>query len=74
MKKACVLFLALALLLSTFSVGIAEETQVLQLWDVIVRDPHPAARDQVIAAFEAAHPGSGCAGSHPPLQGAPAVP
>lgn len=57
MKKLCALFLTCVLLLSCMAAGTAEETQVLQLWDVIVREPHPAARDQVIAAFEAAHPG-----------------
>lgn len=56
MKKILALVLSLILLACAFSAAMAEET-VLQLWDVIVRDPHPAARDQVIAAFEAAHPG-----------------
>lgn len=33
------------------------QPQVLKLWDVIVREPHPIARDKVIKAFEAANPG-----------------
>ena len=32
------------------------EKHVLKLWDVVVREPHPVARDMVIDAFKAAHP------------------
>ncbi len=31
--------------------------QVLTLWDVVVREPHPVARDKVIAMFEEKNPG-----------------
>ncbi len=31
--------------------------QVLTLWDVVVREPHPVARDKVIAMFEEQNPG-----------------
>lgn len=55
MKKILALVVSVTLLACAFSTALAEE-KVLQLWDVIVRDPHPAARDQVIAAFETAHP------------------
>lgn len=57
MKKVLAVLLSLMLILSATSFASAEQTQVLQLWDVIVRDPHPAARDAVIAKFEADHPG-----------------
>lgn len=35
----------------------ASGERVLQLWDVVVRDPHPAARDLVISMYEEQHPG-----------------
>lgn len=56
MKKIVALLLSLMLLASMIPAAMAEET-TLRLWDVIMRDPHPAARDKVIAAFETAHPG-----------------
>ena len=31
--------------------------QVLTLWDVVVREPHPVARDKVISMFEEKNPG-----------------
>lgn len=58
MKKWICMLLSAMLLATLFTpAAVAEETQVLKLWDVVVRDPHPAARDMVIAAFEASHPG-----------------
>ncbi len=59
MKKVLVFLLMASLLLSSFATAAfaGGTTQVLKLWDVVVRDPHPAARDMVIKMFEEAHPG-----------------
>lgn len=58
MKRILTLTLVSLLILSCIpAIGLASDTQVLKLWDVIVRDPHPAARDMIIEAYEKANPG-----------------
>lgn len=57
MKKIIALVMAIMMLASMVQISVAEEVTTLRLWDVIVRDPHPAARDMVIKMFEEAHPG-----------------
>lgn len=60
MKKRTTLAVVLALEAFAVMSGVitaqAEDTKVLSLWDVVVRDPHPAARDKVIAMYEEEHP------------------
>lgn len=59
MKKVLAFLLMVSLLLTSSIAALAEapKAQTLKLWDVVVRDPHPAARDKVIAMFEEQHPG-----------------
>ena len=63
MKKYALLLLIAVLALAVFAAcGRGDSqgdgaSQTLTLWDVIVRDPHPVARDMVIQAFEDANPG-----------------
>lgn len=57
MKRLFVVFLAVSLVFSALLTNsTSAETKTLKLWDVIVREPHPAARDKIIAEFERLNP------------------
>ena len=57
MKKVLAIVVVLVMLLPSITILAGEKNiQILKLWDVVVRDPHPAARDMIIREFEKQNP------------------